>query len=117
MKEPQGERPEREEGVFASTAEGDAAGFVEVAHGNGNDPSVVLVVRMQHDNELGSVRERFPITRLLIASVAEVPFVANESDGKTRGDLHGSISARVVNHDDLVAATWRDVRDDPLESV
>jgi len=80
-----------------------------------DQPGVVLVVRVDHDDIVGAPVERLPVAGLLVAAVPEIPLVADEGDGEVLGDLRGLVSARVVDHDDLVAAAGREPAEGDLQ--
>src|SRR4029077_20072877 len=44
----------------------------------GDDGRVVLAVRMQHDNDIGTHRERLAVTGLLIAAIPEIALMADD---------------------------------------
>jgi hypothetical protein len=91
---------------------------VEVEHGQRRrqDPRVVLVVRVQHDDVVGTASERLPVAGLLVAAVAEVPRVDDDVDPQPAGDGDGVVAARVVDHHHLVEPPRGKLGDHPLES-
>src|SRR4029079_18648334 len=46
-----------------------------------NDSRIVVIVRVEHDDELGSSRQCFPVAGLLIAPVTQVSLVTDQGHG------------------------------------
>ena len=76
---------------------------------------VVLVVRVEHDDDLGAGCEGRVVARLLVAAVAAVLGVDDDVEPELAGDLDGLVVRHVVDEDDLVDEVVRDVGVRPLE--
>ena len=82
----------------------------------GGDPRrVVLVVGVEHDDDLGAGRQGRVVARLLVAAVAAVLAVDDDVEPELPGDVDGLVARHVVDQDDLVDEVVRDVRIRALE--
>ena len=72
-------------------------------------PAVVLVVGMDHDDDVGPAVEGFAVARLLIAAVAAVLRMDDHGQAHLAGHLDGAVLAAVVHQDDLIDAARRHV--------
>src|SRR5262249_13921694 len=72
------------------------------ADGVGDDPAVILVVGVDHDDDVGPVGQRRLVARLLVAAVAAVLGVLQDRQAHLAGDLDGAVGAAVVHQADLV---------------
>ena len=63
---------------------------------------VVLVVRVDHDHDVGLVTQRFEIARLLVAAVAAILQVDDHFQAQPLGDVDGIVVRDVVDQDHLV---------------
>ena len=86
-----------------------APGALERVEQVGNDPRVVLVVGMDHHDDVGAPLERRPVARLLVCPVAPVARVDDDVDPETARDLDRPVPGRVVHEDDVVHEVLRDV--------
>ena len=69
-----------------------------------DDPAVVLVVGMDHDDDVGPAFQGVAVARLLIAAVAAVLRVDDDRQAHLAGHLDGAVLAAVVHEDDLIDA-------------
>ena len=76
---------------------------------------VVLVVGVEHHDDVGAGRERRVVARLLVAAVAPVLAVDDDVEAELPGDLDRLVARHVVDQDDLVDEVVRDVGVRPLE--
>src|SRR5262249_56819416 len=78
---------------------------------------VVLVVGMQHHDDVGSARQRFGVARLLIRPVAEVALVHEGLDLEPAREAHRSVVASVVYQQHAVDDVVRDLAIGTLEGL
>ena len=74
----------------------------------GDQPRLVLVVRMQHDDDVGAVRERERVARLLVAAVAAIGRMPVRRDAEAPGDRNGGVVAGIVDEQHFVDDVVRD---------
>lgn len=79
------------------------------------DASVVLVIRVKHDDDIGIGLERCGIARLLIAAVAAIRWMRDDAQAERLRDIDGVIGARIVNEDAVVAESFRNLVDRRLD--
>ena len=80
------------------------------------DPGrVVLVVGVEHHDDVGAGLQRRVVARLLVAAVAPVLGVDDDVEAELAGDVDGLVARHVVDEDDLVDEVVRDVGVRPLE--
>ena len=72
------------------------------ADGVRDHPAVVLVVRVDHHDDVGPVLQGVAVAGLLVAAVAAVLRVLNDRQAHLAGDLDGAVRAAVVHQEDLV---------------
>jgi hypothetical protein len=70
---------------------------------------VVLVVRVEHDHDLGAGLERRVVAGLLVATVAPVLGVDDHVEPELAGDVHGLVRGDIVHEDDPVDQVVRDI--------
>ena len=73
-----------------------------------NERGRVLVIGMDHDNDVGSGIEGFAITRLLIAPIAVIFVMDKGVNAELFGEMGGVVVARIVDEDleKLETAPW-----------
>ena len=77
----------------------------------GRDPRrVVLVVGVEHDDDVGAGRERRVVAGLLVAAVAEVLAVDDDVEPELAGDVDRLVARHVVDEDDPVDDVVRGCR-------
>ena len=76
---------------------------------------VVLVVGVEHHDDVGAGLERRVVARLLVAAVAPVLRVDDDVEAEVPGDVDGLVLRHVVDEDDLVDDVVRDVGVGALE--
>ena len=69
--------------------------------------TVVLIVRVQHHDDVGLRLQRQPVTCLLIAAVSAVFRVAMDTDSEFPRHFSGVVGARVVDENDVLARAAR----------
>ena len=74
-----------------------------------DDPAIVLIIRMDHDDDVGPAVEGFAVARLLIAAVTAVLRMDDHGQTHLAGHLDGAILAAVVHENDLIDAARRHV--------
>ncbi len=84
----------------------DDAGLDEPRHKRHERP-VVLIVGMQHHNDVGIGLERQPVTRFLIAAVAAVLGVAVDFDSELARHVDRVVGAGVVDENDVLTRAAR----------
>jgi len=92
-------------GVAAEDARAEHAVVETVAdHGNHgrNQLGRVLVVRMYHDDDVGTQFERRLVTGLLVAAIADVALVAHQFQAQIRGQGDRVVLAEIVHQNDFV---------------
>ena len=75
----------------------------------------ILVVRVQHDDQIGAAFQRQPIAGLLVPAVPLVPFVAEHEKVVPARDLDRVVGTEVVHQYDVVDDIHRDFAQRPLE--
>ena len=78
---------------------------------------VVLVVRVEHDDDLGAGRKGGVVARLLVAAVALVLAVDDDVEAQLPRHVDRFVMRDVVDQDDLVDELVRDVGVGPLERL
>jgi hypothetical protein len=63
---------------------------------------VVLVVRVDHDNNVGTTAQRFQVARLLVAAVPAVLEVDDDFEAQSFRDINGLVVRDVVDQDNFV---------------
>src|SRR5262249_47996841 len=77
--------------------------------------AVVLVVRVQHENDVCAVGEGGVVAGLLVSAVAAVLLVNDGGQAEFAGDIDGVIAASVIDEDDFVDAIARQIIDGGLQ--
>ena len=72
---------------------------------------LVLVVRMEEDDDVGAAPERLRVARLLVAAVPEVLAMDVHVDPELARELSRVVGACIVDEDEPVGDARRDVRD------
>ena len=80
-----------------------------------NNFGELLIVRVQHDHEIGAVLERHPIAGFLVPAIALVAVVPDCEDIVLARNADRVIGAAVVDQDDVVDNVLRDFPQRPLE--
>ena len=74
----------------------------------------VLVIRMDHHDDVRAEMQRRAIAGLLIAAVADVPLVGHDERSEPSGERDGLVGAGIVDHhdgiDDVLGQFLRTVR-------
>jgi len=78
--------------------------FVEGDHGGhgGNEFRRVLVVRVEHDDDIGPHVQRCQVAGLLVSTVSQVLFVDDRCNAETRRHGGGIVTARIVDQNHAV---------------
>ena len=64
-----------------------------------DEPRVVLIVGVDHDDDVGSGSERFRVAGLLVGAVAVIPVVDEDLQPELPGDLERRVGRAVVHED------------------
>ena len=83
----------------------------------GDPGRVVLVVGVEHHDDVGAPLERPVVAGLLVAAVAQVLAVDDDLEAELAGDLDGLVLRHVVDEDHVVDEVVRDVGVRPLERL
>ena len=83
----------------------------------GDPGRVVLVVGVEHHDDVGALLEGGLVARLLVAAVAQVLLVDDHVEAELAGDVDGLVLRHVVDEDDPVDEIVGDVRVRPLERL
>src|ERR1043165_8029895 len=62
----------------------------------------ILIIRVQHDDDIRTTPQRFAIASFLVAPVAKVLAMYKSGEAQFSGDFCGRITATVVDQNDLV---------------
>ena len=69
----------------------------------GNELRCVLIIRVNHDDDVGASFEREAVTGFLVAAVAGIFFVDVDFHAEElRGDFYGVVAAAVVHEDNQI---------------
>lgn len=82
--------------------------------GHGDGATVILVIGVDHDHDIGAVLKGVPVTRLLVTTVAEVLLVPDDGQPQSFCNFDCVISAAVIDDDDFVDGSGRDVLNSSL---
>ena len=82
-----------------------------------DDRRVVLVVGVDHDDDVRAALEGRPVAGLLVAAVAAVLRVHDDVDAQLPRDLDRAVARAVVDEDDVVHVRLRHVGVRPLERL
>ena len=83
----------------------------------GDPGRVVLVVRVEHHDDVGARTQRRVVARLLVAAVAAVLAVDDDLEAQLPGDLDRLVLRHVVDEDHVVDEVVGDVGIRPLEGA
>ena len=82
------------------------------------DRRVVLVVGVDHDDDVGPARERRRVAGLLVPAVSPVLRVDDDLEPLDRpGERHGPVAGGVVDEEDVVDALLRDLLEAPEQGL
>ncbi|MEY3456972.1 MAG: hypothetical protein RL215_129 [Planctomycetota bacterium] len=76
---------------------------------NRNHSAVVLVVGMNHHDDISAAEECFGVAGFLVASVARVSLVLNDGQSQSPGYFDCLITTAVINEDNLIHSPRRDI--------
>jgi hypothetical protein len=76
---------------------------------SGNSRCVVLIVRMKHDDDLGTDLESTVIACLLVAAVPAVLLVDDDVEAQVLRDFDRLVLGNVVDQDDVIHQVVRDI--------
>src|SRR5207253_8323064 len=85
------------------------------ARHRGYQPRVVLVVGMEHHDDIGAVPEEFSIARFPVCAVPEIAGVGVHIEAELPGGVDSPIGAGVIDEEDVVGDPGRDVLEGPGE--
>src|SRR5581483_11758666 len=75
---------------------------LDETNGVRNHAAIVLVVGMNHDDNVGAMLQRVAVTSLLIAAVATILWVLDDDQTHFAGHLHRAIATAVIHEDHFV---------------
>ena len=81
-----------------------------------NNPGVILIVRMHHDDNPRPALQRQIIASFLIGSIAFVFGMGHHRKTKTLRDCDGIVLAPVITQNNFVRETLRDISNGPFQS-
>lgn len=90
------------------------AGFEE-AEEIGYESAVVLVIGVEHDDDVGAVVEGGVVAGFLVGAVAAVDGVADDGQAEALGDFDGVVAGAVIDEDEFGVTAGGDVADGGFE--
>ena len=70
---------------------------------------IVLIIRVDHHDDVGAGAQSFAVAGLLVGAVAVVAVVNEQFESQLAGDLGGLVGAAVVHQDDQVDHVARQI--------
>ena len=80
-----------------------------------DETRIVLMIGMQHDDNVGSQPERLQITGFLVSAVAAILDVDDHGQAKRARHIDGLVLAHIVDEDDTGNEVFGNVRIRPLQ--
>src|SRR5581483_8080486 len=74
-----------------------------------NDPAIVLVIRVNHHDDVGATGQGFAVAGFLVAAVAPIAWMGNDRQAHLPSDAYRLIFAAVVHQDNFIDGTSRNI--------